>query len=67
MEGGNKIMMNPDSKEFEEIIGDYDKLVAERPEVKDWKKFRIGEEIEVKGEKFRIRKITKKDLIIRPI
>lgn len=60
-------MMNPDSKEFEEIIGDYDKLIAERPEVKDWKKFRIGEEIEVKGEMFRIRKITKKDLIIRPI
>lgn len=60
-------MMNPDSKEFEEIIGDYDKIVSERPEVKDWKKFHIGEEIEVKGEMFRIRKITKKDLIIRPI
>lgn len=60
-------MMNPDSKEFEKIIGDYDKLVAERPEIKDWKKFYIGEEIEVKGETFRIRKITKKDLIIRPL
>ena len=60
-------MMNPDTKEFEEIKGDYEKLLEERPEVKDWKKFKIGERIEVKGENFLIRKITKKDLILRPM
>lgn len=60
-------MMNPKSKQFEMIEQDLDELYKERPETKDWKKFRIGEQIEVKGEPFLIRKITKKDIIIRPM
>jgi hypothetical protein len=59
--------MNPDTKEFEEIKQDIDTLYQERPETREWKKFHIGERVEVKGENFLIRKITKKDLILRPM
>ena len=66
--------MNPDTKEFEEIGKQYatlEDLYEERPETRNWKKFKIGERIEVKGafgtEWFTIRKITKKDLILRPM
>jgi hypothetical protein len=62
--------MNPETKEFEEIAQRYleseELLVEERPETKDWKRFHIGEEIEIKDIMFKIRKITKKDIILRP-
>ena len=59
--------MNPDTKEFEEIHQELAELYQERPETRDWKKFKIGEHVEIKGETFYVRKITKKDLIIRPL
>lgn len=63
-------MLNPEDGTFEEIAEKYktlEELYEERPETRGWKKFRIGERVEVKGEWFTIRKITKKDLILRPL
>ena len=59
-------MMNPKTKEFEEIKEDYEELLAIRPEIEKWKKFHIGELVTIKETVFKIRKITKKDLILRP-
>ena len=73
-------MLNPEDGTFEEIAEKYtddlEKLYAERPETRDWKKFKVGERVEVMGFAgeelvskgwFMIRKITKKDLILRPM
>ncbi len=50
--------MNPDTKEFEPIT-------EKTPE--DWPRFHIGEEFELNGVKMRVRKVTKKDVILRPV
>lgn len=60
-------MLNPEDGTFEEITQELADLYKERPETKKWKKFRVGERVEVKGENFLVRKITKKDLILRPM
>ena len=76
-------MMDPNTKQFEmladdkemkEKVEELNKALAGQPELnpggpregKDYI-FRIGQEIEIQGHKFELRKITKKDLVIRPI
>jgi len=50
--------MNPETYEFEPVTD-------ETPD--DWVRFSIGEEVTINGVQCRIRKITKKDIIVRPI
>lgn len=53
--------MGPTTKEFhKETPENAKKMVS-------WVKFRVGEEFELNGETFAIRKITKKDIVIRPV
>ena len=49
--------MNPETKQFEPIT-------LETPG--NWPRFKVGEEFELNGVKMCIRKITKKDIILRP-
>lgn len=56
-------MMNPDTHEFTQMT---DENLHKHPEMVDWKQFRIGEEFELNGIKMQIRKITKKDILLRP-
>lgn len=71
-------MLNPETNEFEQITQDLVELYEERPETREWAKFKVGGRVEVMGFDFEgeelvskgwftIRKITKKDLILRPM
>ncbi len=53
--------MNPETKEFEPV--------PERPDSRtaDWKRFHVGEVFTLNGVPMAIRKITRKDLILRPV
>lgn len=54
-------MMNPETKRFEPVV-------EPRPEsTRHWPTFRIGEVVEVGGVKMRVRKFTRKDMILRPL
>ena len=55
-------MQNEDIREFENILDD---TLEYNP--KNWTTFKVGEIIELKDNKYRIRKITKKDLVLRPV
>lgn len=57
--------MNPEIHEFhrEELI---DKLRS-RFKCDDWSRFDIGQEFTLNGVLMRIRKITKKDIVLRPV
>jgi len=50
--------MNPETYEFEPVT-------SCTPE--DWKKLFIGQQIDVAGILCRVRKITRKDIILRPV
>ena len=56
-------MMNPVTKEWEKVE-DADNLPEEK---QDWLKLYIGEEVQIKGRMFKVRKITKKDVVLRGI
>ena len=53
--------MNPETKQFAPIS---DPVPEEK---KNWKRFAVGDEVEVHGVPCRIRKITTKDLVLRPV
>ena len=55
-------MQNEDIREFQEIPED---IAEYNPQ--GWTTYKIGEIIELKDKKYRVRKITKKDLVLRPI
>jgi len=45
-----------------------EEILVERGTIpKDWPIFAVGEILEIKGQKMRIRKITKKDIILRSV
>lgn len=57
-------MMNEEKRIFDELNelqGRQKEARAEGDQI-----FRVGEEIKIKGRRFVIRKITKKDLVLRP-
>ena len=55
-------MQNEDERIFEMIPED-----TEEYNPQGWTTHQVGETIEIKGRKFKIRKITKKDLVLRPV
>ena len=63
---GGKInqMMDPNTKEFVQMT---DENLNIHPEMKSWKRFSIGERFELNGVMMEVRKITKKDVLLRPI
>lgn len=52
--------MNPQTMEFEPET-------TETPRPPDWKRFTVGDPVMVNGVPMTIRKITKKDLLLRPV
>jgi hypothetical protein len=71
--------MNPDTKMFEmmtkekkqevlkELFTGNPKLDGARLANEGWTLFEYGERVEIKGNQFYVRKVTKKDLILRPV
>jgi hypothetical protein len=57
-------MMNPDTREFVEMT---DENLSKHPEMTDWKRFSVGERFELHGVTMEVRKITKKDVLLRPV
>lgn len=55
-------MMDPHTKAFEPVP---DRMADADPR-QQWPRFRVGEEVEINGVTFRVRKITRKDLVLRP-
>lgn len=50
--------MNPETKRFEpETVRTPD----------DWPRFHIGEEFTLNGVRMRVRKVTRKDIVLRPV
>lgn len=62
MEGGReregRQIMNPETLKFEPVT---------RCTPEDWKRLFLGQEIDVGGIPCRIRKITRKDIVLRPV
>lgn len=56
-------MMNPETKHFERVPDKFEAKDAR----KDWPQFSVGFTFDLDGVKFRIRKITNKDIVIRPV
>ena len=56
--------MNPDTQEFVQMT---DENLLRHPEMSDWKRFHVGERFELNGVAMEVRKITKKDVLLRPI
>lgn len=54
--------MNPETNRFERVP----KVVANNDPRAQWAQFRVGDEVEINGVLFAIRKITPKDLVLRP-
>lgn len=61
--------MNPETKEFSKVTKDdiESGLYKDGGARGSWKLFNIGQEIEINGVTFRVRKITNKDVILRPL
>ena len=57
-------MWDEKKKSFVELA---DALEANRQEANGKFVFRVGEEFELHGLKMRVRKITKKDIVLRPV
>ena len=55
--------MNPETQEFEPVKG---KIIEGRDE-RGWPVFTIGQQITLNGVHLRLRKISRKDLIFRPV
>lgn len=55
--------MNPETKEFEQMP----EVVSLDDRRLQWPQFKIGQPVEINGVQFAIRKVTKKDVILRPI
>ena len=55
--------MNPDTYRFESITEDQSRSTP----YDKWKQFRIGEILEINGVRMRVRKITNKDIVLRPV
>lgn len=53
--------MNPRTMEFEPISE------PPPPEKKEWPVFRVGDMFELNGVKMAVRKVTRRDVVLRPV
>lgn len=53
--------MNPETKEFREITPENEE------ETKGWLRFHVGEVLDIKGTPMRVMKITRKQIVLKPL